>query len=627
VSGLAFPAAAAEPGSTHVVGDVAAWFPGGGGFQPVTPDRLVDTRSGVGGVGRLTTGTPVEVVVAGRGGVPASGAAAVALNLTVTEPAASGFLRVWPGGLPVPATSNGNFVAGAVVANLAMVGLGARGTVLLQANVATHVVVDVEGWFPTGEGYSDVIPERLLDTRGSARLAPGVPRAVGVAGRAGVPGTGVTAVVVNVTVTEPVLAGWLRVFPSDQPQPPTSNVNFAAGETVANLVVVPPSATGDVSVVASAATHVVVDVVGYFTSNIVPLCPAQRLLDTRHALGAPGRFVSGTSMPVSVAGPAAAVPADAGALLLNLTVTEPTGSGWLAVAPGGSSTPSSNINFVGGETVANLVVVGLGAGGSVSVTGLVGAPPSAGCSIDVPHSLGMRGAGVWCVERTLERKGYQSTYVDGYYGTVTVAAVRCFQRDHGLVADGVTTAPTAILLGIWSGPTPTLTPAENPFTTEFTAWFRSAHPDACHFRAAAQRDGALYVFDTTLDRMPTASVVKVQIAGAVFLRLYDTGQELTATQRARMDDMIRWSDNAAASEFVAWLGGNSALEAYGRRLGMVDTVRSPTSSWGSTMTTPTDQLRLLRTVLYGEGGSSGPTTSPTSAASCTTSRTRRSVCR
>ena len=84
-------------------------------------------------------------------------------------------------------------------------------------------------------------------------------------GRAGVPSTGVGAVVLNVTVTDPTAASWLTVFPAGEPRPAAANINYGPGQTVGNLVVAKLGANGQVSLFNAAGTaHVVADVAGWF---------------------------------------------------------------------------------------------------------------------------------------------------------------------------------------------------------------------------------------------------------------------------------------------------------------------------------------------------------------------------
>lgn len=95
-------------------------------YNPLVPARLLDTRNGTGAVaGPLPGGSTLTLQVTGRGGVPLTGVSAVVLNVTVTSPTATGYLRVFPAGTAVPLASNLNFVAGQTVPNRVIVMLGA----------------------------------------------------------------------------------------------------------------------------------------------------------------------------------------------------------------------------------------------------------------------------------------------------------------------------------------------------------------------------------------------------------------------------------------------------------------------------------------------------------------------
>lgn len=78
--------------------------------------------------------------------------------------------------------------------------------------------------------------------------------------------SGVTAVVLNVTVTQPSSFGFLTVYPDSQGQPLASNLNWVAGQTVANLVIV-PVVNGNVDFYngSTGTVHVIADLAGYFT--------------------------------------------------------------------------------------------------------------------------------------------------------------------------------------------------------------------------------------------------------------------------------------------------------------------------------------------------------------------------
>ena len=83
----------------------------------------------------------------GQGGVPTTGVAMVAMNVTVTNPSANAYLTVFPNGEPVPNASNLNFVAGQTVPNLVLARVGQDNSVNLSINAGTaDVIADVVGW-------------------------------------------------------------------------------------------------------------------------------------------------------------------------------------------------------------------------------------------------------------------------------------------------------------------------------------------------------------------------------------------------------------------------------------------------------------------------------------------------
>ncbi|MDR1999703.1 MAG: hypothetical protein LBQ06_07170, partial [Frankiaceae bacterium] len=148
-------------------------------------------------------------------------------------------------------------------------------------------------------GYVALAPARVLDTRVGVGAARGAVKAGGslvlqVGGAGGVPASGVSAVVLNVTVTEPAGAGWVAAFADGQSYPGVSNLNFVAGQTVPNLVVAPVGANGKVDLRngSGGSVQLVADVFGYFVAGAASapggfhsLAPA-RVLDTRVGVGA-----------------------------------------------------------------------------------------------------------------------------------------------------------------------------------------------------------------------------------------------------------------------------------------------------------------------------------------------------
>lgn len=252
-------------GTTHLVADVMAWIPAGIAYGALTPERLLDTRSGVGApAGPVGPGGVVELTVANQGGVPGTGAGAVVLNVTATEPSAASFVTVWPTGEPQPGTSSLNMQAGRTVPNLVVSKIGADGKVSLGNRFGTtHLVADVVGWLPTTGGYSGITPSRVLDTRleGGA-LGAGDTRIVDLADD--VPGDA-TTVALSVTITEPTANTYITAWPADVDRPGTSNLNALAGVTRAVAVTVKLSADQRVALFNPfGAAHVVVDLVGWY---------------------------------------------------------------------------------------------------------------------------------------------------------------------------------------------------------------------------------------------------------------------------------------------------------------------------------------------------------------------------
>jgi hypothetical protein len=351
-------------------------------YHPLQPARIEDTRSGSGlpGSGAAPgTGGLLDVQAAGVGGVPATGATAVLINLTVTGPTAAGYVVGYPAGVATPLASTVDFTAGVTRANLAVVTLGRGGQFSVYNSAGTtQVVVDVEGWYgPASSGgdlFNPVPPQRVADTRaGSGQpyagqgLGPGQSLTVQVAGMGGIPATGAQAVVMNLTATDATAASFLTVYPSGSAQPSTSDLNFTAGQTVANQVVVPLGANGSITVYNSqGAVDFIVDVAGWYGSSGLafhPLGPA-RAVDTRSGSGtayAGQTMQPGQSLTVQLAGLAGLPATGVLALAVNTTVTDTQAAGYLEVGPGGQPVPdTSEVNWVAGQTTENLVIVGVG---------------------------------------------------------------------------------------------------------------------------------------------------------------------------------------------------------------------------------------------------------------------------
>ena len=374
--------AAAHPLAPAAIGDPST-------FVSLAPQRIVDTRDGTGGVqGPLANESTTSFQVIGAGGVP-TGATSVVLNVTAVDPEGTGFFTVFPSGSPRPDTSNLNVVAGKNVANLVVARIGADGKVnLYNFGGRAHVIFDVTGYFVSGTGagrFNALVPARRFDSRinqnSNGTIVP-----IGQAGTFTLALVGQlpsashwSSVLVNITATNATAGGFFTVYPAGDTLPKASNLNFTAGQTVANAVIVKvgptPAANSGITIFnAFGTTDFIVDILGVFDDGTTPAGLSNPL--TFRALDQPERVFSTrvTGGPIgarevrfaNVTG-AGGAPPGAGGVIGNATVTATTGGSYLSIWPAGLTQPTvSSINWSSGDTVPNLIGVGLvmGAGGT-----------------------------------------------------------------------------------------------------------------------------------------------------------------------------------------------------------------------------------------------------------------------
>lgn len=264
-----------ERGHVDITVDVAGYYRTTSGvrYQPLSPSRILDTRDGVGAPSsKMNGGSTLRLQVAGRGGVPATGADAVVINLTSIHPTTSGWVTAWPSGSSKPHVASLSYRAGEIVPNLAVCRLGPDGTIDLEASSGSlDLVGDVAGYFATGGAQlSPVAPARLLDTRSgvgapTATLGGASELVLDVAGRGGV-SAAATAVVLNVTGIRPSAQTYLTVFPTGEQRPTAANLNPAAGSIAGNLVIAKIGSGGAVSIYNERGDlDITADVTGYFS--------------------------------------------------------------------------------------------------------------------------------------------------------------------------------------------------------------------------------------------------------------------------------------------------------------------------------------------------------------------------
>jgi hypothetical protein len=364
-------------------------------YTAVTPERILDTRSGLGGTStKVGAGRSIDLQVHGvetaEGPVPAN-ASAVVLNLTVTGTTSNTDIRAYPAGTPVPGASNLNAAQGQTVPNLVTVRIGTGGAISLYNSGGTvHLIADIAGYYTpdaAGSGFAAVEPSRVLDTRegvGSpdAKVGPAATIDLQVTGALTTADGGVVtvpgdarAVVLNVTATGATATTDVRVYPTPTGStvPEVSNLNVRLGQTTPNLVTVAVGQGGKVRLRnAAGSVDLIADLAGYYSASapgrFVPVAPT-RFLDTRSGVGgAPIPVTASGYVDLKVAG-ARGVPAGATAAVLNLTGTGVSASTDVRAFPVGTPTvPTvSNLNLTRGITRANLAIVKTGSDGRIRV--------------------------------------------------------------------------------------------------------------------------------------------------------------------------------------------------------------------------------------------------------------------
>ena len=374
------------------------------GFYPLTPCRIVDTRTGSGLTGPFgapslaALGTRSFPVPASFCNAPAS-SLAYSANVTAVVPSGGklGYLTSWPAGQTLPAVATLNAPNGGVVGNAAIVPAGVDHAISFYASNATNLVVDVNGYFgtavsPQALAFYPVTPCRLVDTRtgsgftgafGAPALVGGTSRNFPVQNSCGIPSTAL-AYSMRMTAIASGALSYLTAYPAGGTQPVAATLNAPNGGVIGNEAIV-PAGTGDngpISVYASNNTNVVIDINGYFAPPggagalyFYPMTPC-RVADTRSGSGFGGSFgqpslLAGQSRDFPIQSSACSIPSTARAYSLNLTAIVPSNgsSVYLTAYPTGESVPvAATVNATAGGVVGSAAIVPANAStGDISV--------------------------------------------------------------------------------------------------------------------------------------------------------------------------------------------------------------------------------------------------------------------
>ncbi|KAB2347412.1 serine hydrolase [Actinomadura rudentiformis] len=156
-----------------------------------------------------------------------------------------------------------------------------------------------------------------------------------------------------------------------------------------------------------------------------------------------------------------------------------------------------------------------------------------------------------------------------------------------------------------AGPAPTVMPAPAPAaapapvpgrerarTSRAIKKYLDDRPGRVSVAVRDLETGAAYSYGSKV-RTATASIVKVDILMALLLQVQRAERRLSRYERSLAAQMIRHSDNGAASALWNSIGGGSGLDKANRKLGLKQTTAGPGGAWGSTTTSAADQVRLL----------------------------------
>ena len=274
---------------TDVVIDINGYFAPqtaqGLAFYPVTPCRVGDTRTGSGftkGFGPpslVASATRSFAVQSSNCSIPAS-AEAYSMRMTVVAPGPLGYLTTWPAGQPMPVVATLNALGGGVVGNQAIVPAGTSGAISVYATNNTDLVIDINGYFgpPGNPGaiyFYALTPCRVANTQkgsgfsagfGPPSMVGGVSRVFPMLSSTCIIPSSALAYSLNMTVVVPPNngLGYLTAWPTGQPFPVAATLNAVTGGTVAAGALVPAGTSGSISVFASNATDLIIDIAGYF---------------------------------------------------------------------------------------------------------------------------------------------------------------------------------------------------------------------------------------------------------------------------------------------------------------------------------------------------------------------------
>jgi len=390
-------------GTVHLVADVSGYYLSGqataaGSFTSLTPVSVLDTAAGVGAAkAAVSAGASVSLLVAGAGGVPATGVGAVTLNVTATAPTSAGFVTVYPAGVSRPVASNVNFTANRTSTNMVVVRVGVGGRVVLFNSSAGPLTLsaDVAGYYVAGApavsgSFGTLSPVRLLDTRTSpvanpkvavvvaaARSILGIPYSYGGGTPAGPSrGIGQGAKTIGFDCSASVQFEYAKAgvmlarITTGQEKQGTAVSRYGTlglgGALSGDLLFWgTPGATYHVALYIGSGQMIEAQQTGTFV-HVIAVWGAPSVIRRIFSATESRPVPPGATVRLQVAGLGGVPTSGASAVALNVTAVSPTAAGYVTVYGSSTTRPSaSNLNFVRGQTIPNLVLTRVGADGTV----------------------------------------------------------------------------------------------------------------------------------------------------------------------------------------------------------------------------------------------------------------------
>ena len=308
----------------------------------------------------------------------------MAVTITAVTPTGAGALIAYQAQTPRPAVTDVRYPVGRNTSAAAVVRTSTAGRISVfnaAGSGSTDVVVDVAGYY-VGGIPSDVepgvlhtvTPLRRYDS-GPGKVGAGKQVTVAVGGRAGIPArVGTIAAMISVVV--PARSGALTAHAAGSTRPAESTMPFLAGVNSTAFAFVPADSSGRIALdnISSGAVRITVDVVGYTVAGVVSAAGALQPRAPARILAA-AALAAHTSRSVEIAGHGGVPPGNLSAVVVTITVASAARAGGVVAWRAGTSAPGvTNVQFAPRQTVSDLAVVAISAGGAIGIRNSSGGP-------------------------------------------------------------------------------------------------------------------------------------------------------------------------------------------------------------------------------------------------------------